>query len=100
MTRSPTNAMYRRQKGWNIEQIQRALVRAHDSGTGEFNVLAIIKGREIYVFAYEDSQWSEAMRCIERSAIDPKLNFSWNDAAELSQRIRWSRSRDDGCAGR
>jgi hypothetical protein len=54
----------------------------------DINVLALIKGKERYIFLYDDSQRAEALRMLGRHASNPELSFSWYDAAVLSQRIR------------
>ncbi|MCA9258100.1 MAG: hypothetical protein KDA61_02815 [Planctomycetales bacterium] len=59
----------------------------------DINVLALVKGRERYVFLYEDSQRAAALRALGRSASNPELSFTWYDAAVLSQKLR------QGCGG-
>ena len=54
----------------------------------EVNVLALVKGKERYLFLYGDSQQAEALRALGRAASNPELSFSWYDAAVLSKRIR------------
>jgi hypothetical protein len=54
----------------------------------DINVLALIKGKERYIFLYDDSQRAEALRSLGRHASNPELSFSWYDAAVLSQKIR------------
>ncbi len=54
----------------------------------ETYVLALVKGEERYVFLYDDSSRAEALRTLDRFAINTELSFSWFDAAVLSQRIR------------
>lgn len=54
----------------------------------DINVLALIKGKERYIFLYDDSQRAEALRMLGRHASNPELSFNWYDAAVLSQRIR------------
>ena len=51
------------------------------------NVLALIKGGERYVFLYDDQSSEQLLKTISSYAADPELNFSWYDAAILSQRI-------------
>lgn len=53
------------------------------------NVLAIVTGKERYVFLYDDQPDSVAslMRTIGRYAADPDLSFTWYDAAVLYSRI-------------
>ncbi len=48
----------------------------------------LVKGRERYIFLYEDSQRAEALRTLGRFASNPELSFTWYDAAVLSQKVR------------
>ncbi len=61
----------------------------------EVNVLALVKGKERYVFLYNDSNQSEMLRTFGRYASDPELSFSWYDAAVLSQKLRRKAQRDE-----
>ncbi|MAT71369.1 MAG: hypothetical protein CMJ58_17820 [Planctomycetaceae bacterium] len=54
----------------------------------DINVLALVKGKERYVFLFEDSQRADALRTLGRFASNPELSFNWYDAAVLSQKIR------------
>lgn len=54
----------------------------------EINVVALVKGKERFVFLYDDERRGDTLRMLGRYAADPDLNFSWYDAAVLSQRIR------------
>ncbi len=54
----------------------------------EVNVLALVKGDEHFVFLYDDANRVETLRTLGRFAADPDLNFTWHDAAFLSQQIR------------
>ena len=54
----------------------------------DINVLALVQGRERYIFLYEDSQRAEALRALGRFASNPELSFTWYDAAVLSQKVR------------
>ena len=54
----------------------------------DINVLALVKGKERYIFLYEDAQRAETLRMLGRHASNPELSFSWYDAAVLSQKIR------------
>jgi hypothetical protein len=56
--------------------------------TTDINVLALVKGKERYIFLYDDDNRSEALRTLGRYASDQELSFSWYDAAVLSQKIR------------
>lgn len=54
----------------------------------DINVLALVKGKERYIFLYDDSQQAEALRMLGRHAANPELSFSWYDAAVLGKKIR------------
>jgi hypothetical protein len=54
----------------------------------DINVLALVKGEERYIFLFDDTHRTEALRTLGRFASNPELSFSWYDAAVLSQRIR------------
>lgn len=54
----------------------------------DINVLALVKGRERYIFLFEDSQRAAALRTLGKFASNPELSFTWYDAAVLSQKIR------------
>ena len=54
----------------------------------DINVLALVKGKERYIFLYDDAHRADALRMLGRHASNPDLSFSWYDAAVLSQKIR------------
>lgn len=54
----------------------------------DINVLALVKGCEVYVFLYDDESQAEALRVLGRFASNPELSFTWYDAAVSSQKIR------------
>lgn len=54
----------------------------------DINVLALVKGKERYIFLYDDGQRAQALRALGRHASNPELSFTWYDAAVLSQKIR------------
>lgn len=54
----------------------------------DINVLALVKGKERYVFLYNEKNRSETLRLLGRYASNPELSFTWYDAAVLSQKIR------------
>ena len=54
----------------------------------DINVLALVKGRERYIFLFDDTQRADALRTLGRYASNSDLSFSWYDAAVLSQKIR------------
>ena len=58
------------------------------------SVLALIKGQERFVFLYDDESADQLLQTLGQYAADPELNFSWYDAATLSQRVRKLREAD------
>lgn len=54
----------------------------------EINVLALVKGKERFIFLFDDENRDETLRQLARFAADPELDFSWYDAAMLSRKIR------------
>ena len=46
----------------------------------DINVLALVKGKERYIFLYDDSQRAETLRMLGRHASNPELSFTWYDA--------------------
>lgn len=54
----------------------------------EFNVLALIKGNERYVYVYDDSSRSPLLETFRAQAADPDLSLNWFDVAVLTQKAR------------
>ena len=54
----------------------------------EFNILALIKGEERYVFVYDDNSRAELIDALRHQAADPGLSLSWFDAAVLTEKAR------------
>lgn len=54
----------------------------------DINVLALVKGKERYVFLFDDDHRADALRVLGKYASDENLSFTWYDAAVLSQKIR------------
>lgn len=54
----------------------------------EFNVLALIKGEERFVFVYDDESRAELIDALRDQAADPHLTLSWFDAAVLTEKAR------------
>ena len=52
----------------------------------EFNVLALIKGEERYVYVYDDASRSPLLETFRDQAADPELSLNWFDAAVLAQK--------------
>lgn len=65
-----------------------AIPREITGVTQDINVLALVKGKERYVFLFDDGHRGDALRTLGRFASNPELSFTWYDAAVLSQRIR------------
>ena len=54
----------------------------------DVKVIALMKGKEQYVFIYNENNRAETLRLLARYASNPVLSFTWYDAAVLSQKIR------------
>jgi hypothetical protein len=54
----------------------------------EFNVLALIKGNERYIFVYDDEAHEALIDSLRDHAADPHLSFTWFDAAVLTEKAR------------
>jgi hypothetical protein len=54
----------------------------------EFNVLALVKGQEHYIFVYDDDSRQSLIDALRDQAADPQLSFNWFDAAVLTQKAR------------
>ena len=52
------------------------------------NVLALVRDEHRYVFLYDDHSIHTVLGKLSASASDPELDFTWYDAAVLSQRVR------------
>ena len=53
-----------------------------------FNILALIKGNERYVYVYDDDSREPLLEAIRAEAANPELSLSWHDAAVLTQKAR------------
>ena len=54
----------------------------------ELNVLALLKGRERYVYVYDDESRERLADVFRDDAADPRLSLSWFDVAVLIERSR------------
>jgi hypothetical protein len=54
----------------------------------EFNVLALVKGQERYIYVYDDDSRQPLIEALRDNAADPRLTFSWFDAAVLTEKAR------------
>ena len=52
----------------------------------EFNVLALLKGDERYVYVYDDVSREALVEALHAHAADPQLRLNWFDAAVLTQK--------------
>ena len=52
----------------------------------EFNVLALIKGEERYVFVYDDESRDTLLETLTDQAANPELSLTWFDAMVLTQK--------------
>jgi hypothetical protein len=63
------------------------LSRSHEVPR-EFNILALIKGEERYVFIYDDASRQSLIDTFRSQAADPRLSLTWFDAAILMEKAR------------
>jgi hypothetical protein len=54
----------------------------------EFNVLALIKGSERYIFVYDDGSRQPLIDVFRDQAANPALSLNWFDAAVLTDKAR------------
>ncbi len=54
----------------------------------EYNVLALIKGGERYVYVYDDASRDDLIAAFRNQAADPALSLNWFDAGVLTERAR------------
>lgn len=54
----------------------------------EFNVLALLKGKEKYIYVFDDNSRHRLLHIFRDNAADPRLSFSWFDAAVLTDKAR------------
>jgi hypothetical protein len=52
----------------------------------EYNVLALIKGEERYVYIYDDASRQTLLEAFHDQAADPALSLNWFDASVLTQK--------------
>jgi hypothetical protein len=52
----------------------------------EYNVLALVKGDEHYVFVYDDDSRQELLKFFHEQAADDRLTLNWFDAAVLTEK--------------
>ena len=54
----------------------------------EFNVLALVKGQERYIFVYDDDSRHHLIDAFRDQAADPNLSLNWFDAMVLTKKAR------------
>lgn len=54
----------------------------------EFNILALVKGNEHYVYIYDDDSGQPLQEAFQSHAADPELSLTWFDAAVLAQKAQ------------
>lgn len=54
----------------------------------ELNVLALLKGRERYVYVYDDESREHLIDAFRDQAADPHLSLSWLDVRVLTHKAR------------
>lgn len=54
----------------------------------EYNVLALVKGSERYVYLYDDESCDQLINAFRDQAADPGLSLNWFDAAVLTEKAR------------
>jgi hypothetical protein len=52
------------------------------------NVLALVRDGQKYVFLYDDNSIETVLAQLAEFADDPELDFTWYDAAMLTERVR------------
>ena len=52
------------------------------------NLIFIANGQERFAFIYDDESHSTLLQTVGRYASDPDIQFSWHDAAIVSQKAR------------
>jgi len=59
------------------------------------NVIALVRDSERYVFMYDEESAVALLQTLGRYASDEELDFTWYDAAVLSQKFRKLRKEAD-----
>jgi hypothetical protein len=63
----------------------------------EFNVLALIKGQERFVFVYDDDSRHQLIDTFRNQAADPNLSLTWFDALVLTKKAREQQQANETC---
>jgi hypothetical protein len=56
--------------------------------SSDVNVLALVKGRDRYVYVFDDDSKQELIDAVRDHAADPRLSLSWFDASVLTRKAR------------
>ncbi len=54
----------------------------------EVNVLALIKGKERFIFVYDDQSQEQLLDAIRHQAANPDLSMSWFDVKMLKEKAQ------------
>ena len=54
----------------------------------EFNVLALVKGQERFIYVYDDDSRNHLIDTFRDHAADPSLSLNWFDAMVLTKKAR------------
>ncbi len=65
----------------------------------EFNVLALVKGQERFVFVYDDTSRDCLVETVRGMAGDPDSNLTWFDALVLTKKAREQATETAAVAG-
>lgn len=71
----------------HLLHLARAQVRQARRNTGSepgLNFLILDRGKDRYIFCWDDQHYDELMRVAGRFAVDERLNFTWRDAGRLA----------------
>ncbi len=52
------------------------------------NIVALMKDGERFVFVFDEESSPQLLQTLGHYAADPEMNFTWYDAAVLSQKVR------------
>jgi hypothetical protein len=56
--------------------------------SSDINVLALVKGRERFVYVYDDNSQQELIDAVRDHAADPRLSLTWFDASVLTRKVQ------------
>ena len=65
----------------------------------DVNVLVLIQDEEQYVFLFQDDYRQDCEKIFIKYAANPKLSFTWSDAATLTSKLKdlpYGEDADDG----